>query len=680
MGDRPIHHLFHIALRFALSFPALAAFAFAGPQAEEPLTIVVMDPLSSRLACDCIQGYAQRDYAKFGQFLEAKLGRPVRIEYAENLARAFDHVPKDRVDLVVGKFSLVKFDAAECGLAIRPIAMLSGKDGSTSLFGLFVAKKADPVKTIADVKGRRILFGTKDSDEKHQAAFDALKRAGVPLPAKIETRPSCSDAALALLDDKSKKPPIGVISSYALALIEGCGQVPKGALKVIGKTGPVPFVAAFATGNVDSELERHVMAGLLAVKGDPKLLTAMESKNGFVPIDAPSPVGVRAAYDWPGWRGPQRNGIVPWLPESLPAKPQVIWKQPLSGPAHGGIAVSMGYVVVPDRNEKTGQDVFRCFRASDGKPIWKFAYSAPGRLDFGSSPRASPQIADGRVYLLGAFGHLHCLELASGSVVWSRNLIAEYGAKLTSWGMASSPLIVGDALIVNPGAKAASIVALNRHSGEVLWTSSGAGAAYASLIYGEFGGVRQIVGYDAESLGGWDPATGKRLWSIVPENIGDFNVPTPVPVNGGLAVATENNGAKVYGFGADGSAIPAPTASFADLSPDTASPILLGTRLFGYRASLICLDAANGLKPIWEKEDTGFGPYACFFGCEDKLLVSTSNGELLLLRGNSAKFEPISRVRLFSSSASVYAHPALTGERLYFRDVSSVRCLSLSSR
>lgn len=650
----------------------------ASSRADRPLIAVVMDPLSNRLACDCIQGYAQRDYAKLAAFLEAKLGRSIRLIYAENLARAFDEVPKSQVDLIIGKKSLAVFDAAECSIPVRPIAMLSGTDGSTSLFGLFVAKKGDPVKSLADIKGRRILFGPKDSDEKRSAAFEALRKAGVPLPLKLEAKPSCSDAALALLDDKSKKPPIGVISSYALALIEGCGQVPRGAIKVIGKTGPVPFVTVFVTKNIDSELEKHLLDGLEAVKGDPALLRALESKSGFVPIHAPSTRVAEAPYEWPGWRGPRRDGIVPWLPEALPAKPKVLWKRPLSGPAHGGLAVAGGYVVVPDRNERTGQDIFRCFRASDGKPLWKFVYDAPGRLDYGGSPRASPQIVDGLVYVLGAFGNLHCLELASGSVVWSKHLAAEFGAKLTSWGMASSPLVIGDALIVNPGAKGASIVALNRHTGALIWKTEGAGSAYASMIFGEFGGTGQIVGYDAESIGGWDPSTGKRLWSIVPDIVGDFNVPTPVPANGGFAVATENNGTRLYGFGPDGVAIGSPSATFPDLSPEIVSPILLAGRLFGYRASLFCLDAEHGLKQVWEADTPGFGPYVSFFGSGKRLLLATSNGELLLLNADAAGFQPISRARLFTSHASVYSHPALTGEKLYFRDLSSVSCVSLN--
>ena len=665
-------------IRCALAFVALfatACFSGAGYQDERPLTIVVMDPLSKRLACACVQGYAQRDYDKLGQFLEGRTGRPVRILYAADLARAFDEVSPTRIDLVIGKHSLVKADAAECKLAVRPICMLTGLDGTTTLTGLFVAKKGDAVKSIADIGGRRILFGPADSDEKHSEAFVTLRKAGISIPKKIETRPGCSDAALEILDSKSKKPPIGVISSYALALIEGCGTVPRGALKVIGKTGAVPFIAVFATSAVGEQEAKGVLDALLAAKGDPKLLQTLESKGGFVVSAAQKPRVGPVSYDWPGWRGPNRNGLVPWLPEKLPAKPRVVWRQPLTGPAHGGIVVGEGYVVVPDRNEALGCDVFRCFRAVDGKPVWKFVYDAPGKLDFGGSPRASPQIDAGRVYLLGAFGHLHCLELASGRVVWKKSLLSEFGTALPTWGMASSPLVVGDAVIVNPGAREASLVALDRHTGDSLWKSRGAGAAYASLIVGEFGGKRQIVGFDAVSIGGWDVGSGSRLWSIEPENTGDFNVPTPVGVDGKLIVATENNGARLYGFGSGGLAQAKPIASFADLAPDIVSPIVVGDRLFGLRDSLYCLDIARGLKLLWTKEAPG--PYASFFASGNRLLIASSLGELLLIKSDGTRMESISRVRLLPGDQVVYAHPALTGDRLFYRDASNVTCVAL---
>ena len=167
-------------------------------------------------------------------------------------------------------------------------------------------------------------------------------------------------------------------------------------------------------------------------------------------------------------------------------------------------------------------------------------------MDFSNSPRANPVIFEELVYLLGAFGDLHCVRLADGQVVWKKNIVKDFGAELITWGTCSVPLIVDDKLIVNPGAKEASIVALDRLTGQLIWKVAGEPAAYSSFIAGRFGNVRQIVGYDSISAGGWEVETGKRLWKLVPPIEGDFNVPTPININGRLILTSENNGVRFY--------------------------------------------------------------------------------------------------------------------------------------
>ena len=132
--------------------------------------------------------------------------------------------------------------------------------------------------------------------------------------------------------------------------------------------------------------------------------------------------------------------------------------------------------------------------------------------------------------------------------------------------------MVGDSLIVNPGAPEASLVALGLYTGEVIWKTPGGPPGYGSLIVGTFGGVRQIVGYDADSLGGWDPNTGQRLWTLAPEKKGDYNVPTPVNVFGQLLVATENNGTRLYDFDSQGRILPVPVAQTRELAPAPRRP------------------------------------------------------------------------------------------------------------
>jgi outer membrane protein assembly factor BamB len=180
--------------------------------------------------------------------------------------------------------------------------------------------------------------------------------------------------------------------------------------------------------------------------------------------------------------------------------------------------------------------------------MWQLAYAAPGDMPYTNSPRATPVVHDGMVYLLGAFGHLHCVRADSGKLIWKKDLMKDFGATLPTWGMTATPLIVDETLIVNPGAKDASLAALDRHTGAIVWKAPGAASAYASFLVTDFRGQRQIVGYDAESLGGWNAATGERVWRVVPEKEGDYNVPTPIAIQDRLFVSTENNSSRLYGF------------------------------------------------------------------------------------------------------------------------------------
>jgi outer membrane protein assembly factor BamB len=244
--------------------------------------------------------------------------------------------------------------------------------------------------------------------------------------------------------------------------------------------------------------------------------------------------------------------------------------------------------------------------------------------------------------------------------------------------MCSTPLVVDDMLIVNPGGANASLAALDCATGRTRWTSPGSPAAYSAFICGEFGARRQIVGYDQRSLGGWDVKTGKRLWQLLPLAEGDFNVPTPVAVDGGIILSTENNGTRLYRFDGSGRIIPKPAAEFPELSPTTTSPIVTCGRLFGANLGLHCLDVQR-LKPIWHSEAEALGDHAALIADEERVLVVTLGGELILLDGRADTCAIISRLRMFEDDVEVYSHPALVGTRLYARGGSSVVCLDLGT-
>jgi outer membrane protein assembly factor BamB len=676
-NQRSIFRLALIALGFILAADRVLAMpAKAGP---DPILLLVTDPLAKELACACVKGYGQRDYRKLAARLEAVLRQRVSIEFSDDVAESMTTATPGQQVIIIGERGMVTQGAKEAGLKCHPVCALTGLDGTTTFSGSFVARSGDAAGELKDLRDRKVFFGLARTDENQTVTREALRAAGVEATARLENRGSYSDAALDVLDSKSSPRPVAVIPSYVLPMLEGCGSVKAGELKVIGKTQPMPFVTVFLGDNIPVEKEQKILQTLLAIRGDAKLLKAMETRDGFKPIQAATPgkSQARAVQDWPDWRGAGRDGHVSRLPSRLPEKARFVWKKAAMTGGLAGISVSGGRLILAERDFGDEHDVYRCLNAENGELLWRVEFPARGRLDYGQSPRATPVIHNGVAYLLSAFGDLKCVNLLDGKVVWERQLPRDFQARLPTWGMCSTPLVVDGLLIVNPGSSRASLAALDCVTGRTRWTTPGAPAAYAAFICGEFGGRRQIVGYDQKSLGGWDVKTGERLWRLVPAQEGDFNVPTPVAADGSLVVSTENNGTRLYRFDASGRIIAQPAGEFAGLCPDTVTPVAVRGRVFGVHNGLHCLDLSKSLQPIWHREEPGLGEHATLIADDERVLVITLGGELLLLDGRGNEGAIISRLRMFDQDVEVYSHPALVGTRLYARGGSSVVCLDL---
>ena len=660
-------HVFALALALGLGCVATGPTS-GGP---EPMLLVVLDPLSRELACACVKGLGQRDYRQLAARLEPALKQRVAIEFSDDLEESIARAGAGREVIVIGDRSAVAHGTEQAGMKSKPICELTDPDGETTLAATFVTRSSDPAKSLKDIAGRKILFGLPEPDGKNAAAIAALRAAAVELPAKLERRAVYTDAALDVLDGKAS---VAVVPGYGLRLIEGCGSVRPGELKVIGMTQPVPFITVFLNDAITPEKREKILSTLLGIKSDAKLLKALESRDGFKPLNS----GPQSrATEWPDWRGPARDGHVPRLPTGLPAQAKLVWKKAAMTGGLAGLCVSGGRLILAERDFADEQDVYRCLNADTGELVWLVAFPARGKLDYGQSPRASPVIHEGRAYLLGALGELRCVNVTDGKVIWKRQLPHEFKAELPTWGMCSPPLVVDDLLIVNPGGTSASLAALDCATGRTRWTTPGEPAAYAAFICGEFGERRQIVGYDKTSLGGWDVKTGARLWQLVPPMEGDFNVPTPIAVDGGLLVATENNGTRLYRFDSSGRIVTQPTSMSADLKPDTATPVVTAGRVFGAHRGLHCLDLKSSLKPLWHREDPALGDHAALFADAERVLVVTMRGELLLLDAKSERCSILSRLKLFSDDGDVYSHPALVGTRLFVRGGASVVCVDL---
>ncbi len=249
---------------------------------ENALVVLVTDPLSKELSCPCVGGYGQRDYDKFGKYLEGKSGRAVAVVYSESLAGALKK-SEGKAHLLIGKDSVMRATAPANKVEVTYLAALTGKDGKTTQTGLVCVAAADKAVTPVDLKEHTIYFGSAAAEEKSAAAVRILKEFGLDVPAKLDTCATCSEGATKVVEEaKAGKKVAAVISSYAHPLLEGCGTIKKGELRVIAETDPVPFIAAFATGSLKPAERDAVKAALLEIGKNKDLCTAIETKAGFV--------------------------------------------------------------------------------------------------------------------------------------------------------------------------------------------------------------------------------------------------------------------------------------------------------------------------------------------------------------------------------------------------------------
>lgn len=394
---------------------------------------------------------------------------------------------------------------------------------------------------------------------------------------------------------------------------------------------------------------------------------------------------VAAAADWTQFLGPHRNGVYDGtdLAQKWPANgPPVSWRQPVGHGFAGPVAVGQSVILF---SRKDSNEIVTCYRAQTGKVIWTFAYPTSYEDDFhfDDGPRATPCVYSNLVYTFGAQGSLHCLDLATGTNLWTVDTQATFKTDKGFFGMACSPLVEGDVVVLNIGGpKGAGIVAFDRLDGHVRWKNSNDEASYSSPTAATFDGHRSLLFFTRNGLLGLEPSSGEIQFEYPwhSSNRMSVNAATPLVWDNQIFVsACYGTGAAL--FSVQGKSLQKIWSGDDLLSNHYATSVEINGLLYGINgrtdpgvrphARLRCVDLRKA-KVCWETDSIGT---ATLIRTPETLLVLTETGELIQVIPTPDRFLPRGRARIFS--AQVRAFPALSEGFFYARSKDELVCLDL---
>ena len=387
------------------------------------------------------------------------------------------------------------------------------------------------------------------------------------------------------------------------------------------------------------------------------------------------------SQDWPQFRGPNRDGVVQGK-ESLPAfpagGPELVWDRSV-GPGFSAPAVAGERLLLFHR--QGDREVVEALRAANGETIWKFAYETTYKDDFGfeNGPRATPVIANGRVYTFGAAGVMHSLDLETGTKLWSVDAHPAFAVRKGFFGAASTPLVLGGKVIANiGGSDGAGIVAFDADSGAKLWTATDHEASYSSPVAARIDGAIHAIFFTREGLVALKPETGnvayERRWrsrshasvnAATPVVLGDIVFLSSSYGTGAIAMRLRNGEIEVLWSGED------------VIDNHYSSCVRSGSTLFGfhgrqeYGQSFRAADLITG-KVLWSSERMPAGS-ATRIG--NRLLLLLESGELLVAAASREKFEVLARAQILGRETRAF--PAVASGLLFARDKDMLVCMRL---
>ncbi|MFQ5602213.1 MAG: PQQ-binding-like beta-propeller repeat protein [bacterium] len=395
-------------------------------------------------------------------------------------------------------------------------------------------------------------------------------------------------------------------------------------------------------------------------------------------------------YDWPQWRGPNRNGIsyeTDLITSFSNDVPTVLWKQVL-GDGYSGIAVKNDKVYTM-YDESWGQEYVICLEADSGHIIWLFAVDDYFLNREGAGPRSTPTVDGDKVFVLSATGLLYALNADSGYEIWEVDLQKELGAKRPRYGFAASPLVEGELLLIEVGRNSKNeIVALNKNTGKLVWRTwtlpehfdisnyplKSDRSGYSSPVAVNLNGVRQILFLTGNQLLSISPE-GKIYWRFPWKTYKGANVASPVviPENKIFISSGYDKGAVMLKIHGDKKAFEVQKIWQSKIMRNRISTaICYNGYLFGFdRKTLKCIDVYSGFE-MWKKKGFGMGN---IFLADNHLFIFSERGKLVIADATHTGYRELTSVKVLSGKC--WTPPSLANGKLFARNQYQIICIDL---
>ncbi len=398
----------------------------------------------------------------------------------------------------------------------------------------------------------------------------------------------------------------------------------------------------------------------------PAAETTALAPTAATPAAVPATVETRA--EWPGFRGPHRDGAIRGerIATDWSASPPVeMWRRAV-GPAWSSFAVSGNLIYTQEQRGEV--EVVACYNRTTGKPVWTHRdasrfYESNG----GAGPRGTPTLHGGRVYALGGMGILNALDAGNGAVVWTRDAASDTGAKVPMYGFSASPLVVDDMVIV---AASGRLAAYDISTGAPRWVRKEGGPSYSSPHLLTIGGVAQVLLMSGAGAISVAPADGKLLWEDAKPGGVRIVQPALAP-DGNVLLSLGDEGMGGGGLrrmalaqGPGGWTL-SEVWSTRGLKPDFNDFVVHNGHAFGFDGSILaCIDLKDGTRK-WKGGRYGKGQLI-LLADQDVLLVLSEEGEIALVKAATDQFTELAKAPAIEGKT--WNHPVLAGNVLLVRN------------